>query len=102
MAKKKVFCYNCAYYKKGGFRFRHGDLGPLYMNHYDDKCMNPAKGFGSKKVKATAIKPARTIPITISPEVINKRNDCTGWMFLAEKPEYSNPSKPWWKFWRRK
>lgn len=38
----------------------------------------------------------------MSAEVINKRNDCTGWMFLAEKPEYSNPSKPWWKFWRRK
>lgn len=96
MAKKKVYCHNCAYYKKGGIRM--GSLGPSsYLLDEDSKCLNPNKGFGSKKVKATAIKPAHTIPITIPPEVINKRNDCTGWMVLAEKPKYR---KPWWKFWR--
>lgn len=100
MTKKKVFCYNCAYFKK---EVRMGSLGPSpYLLDEDGKCLNPNKDFGSKKVKATAIKPAHTIPITIPPDEINMNNDCTGWMFLAEKPEYSNPSKPWWKFWRRK
>ncbi len=98
MTKKKVFCYNCAYFIKGGFRSRPGDLGSLYLNYYDDRCGNPTKGFGTKKVKATYKKPAHTMPITIPPEVINKDNDCTGWMFLAEKPEYQK-KKPWWKVW---
>ena len=75
MAKKKAYCYNCAYYLKT-------DGGIPRLEQYN-KCGNPTKGFGSKKVKATAINPAHTTPITIPPGVINKRNDCTGWMFLV-------------------
>lgn len=99
MSKKKVFCYNCAYLIKA---HKHYPRGSDYYQWIPDACGNPDKVFGTKKVRATYKKPAHTITITISPEVINKRNDCTGWMFLAEKPEYSKSNKPWWKFWRSK
>lgn len=96
MAKKKVYCYNCAYFLKSRIKYAQGATDG---HRIPNACGNPDYGVSLEKVNETAIKPAHSRMVSVPPEEINKNNDCKGWMFLAEKPEYKQPKKSWWKIW---
>lgn len=94
--KKKVYCWHCMWYIPPS----KGNLDQFTIIATEEKCVNPI-AFSTKKVKGTYRKPGYDQPITISPEVLNKNNNCKGFTEgihpsrIKPKPK----KKPWWKLW---
>lgn len=96
MAKKKIYCCHCMWYIPPGI----DSLNEFSFFHTPDKCTHMI-AFSTKKVKGTYKKPGYDQPIIISPEVLNKNNNCKGFTegIHPSRIQPEDQKKPWWKFW---